>query len=165
MSNKDKTYKWYALRTIPHKERYVCKELDNRNIENYLPIYKKLVKRDRTKEKILISSYVFVRASYKEIYKLAYIPGSKGLLLYNAVPAVVLDSEIELLQIVCSEMDFHPEINNLAAGQKIKIINGTLKGYTARICECCNKKAGIEILNSSLTIWINIKDLIYEYIK
>ncbi|PLX08837.1 MAG: hypothetical protein C0596_05955 [Marinilabiliales bacterium] len=156
---------WYALRTIPHKERHVCTELNSRDYEYYLPLYKIYYDKNKYKEKILISYYVFVYLSEKDFEKIRFIPGSRGLLLYDFVPAIVKREEIEVLRLICGELDLEPEVNTLVPGEKVKILNGVLKGYTARVCECKSNKLGIEILENGFTIWINGKDLLYESVK
>lgn len=165
MTSKVETYTWYALRTLPHKERYVSVELDIRGFEHYIPVYRFYFDKNKYKDKILISSYVFVKADEKQLGKLHYIPGSKGILMYDGKPAIVKDNEIDLLRKICGELDFDPELNTLIPGDRVKIINGVLKGQIARVCECQDKKLGIEIMNSNFTIWINSKGLIYELLK
>jgi len=165
MNFESQKYNWYALRTLPHKEKYVLNELDYRNFESYLPCYKFYFDKNKFKEKLLITSYIFVRVSIKDFEKLRFIPGSKGILYYDSKPGIITDDEIEILRLICGQSELQPEISDLKPGQKVKILNSFLKGRIAHVCECKKDKIGIEFFESRFTIWISSKSFVYEILK
>lgn len=165
MNKKSQIYSWYALRTIPHKEKYVLSELNIREFESYLPTFKCHIDKSKYREKILISSYVFVKASLKDFEKLRYIPGSKGILYCAEKPGIISDEEIEILRQICEKSNLEPEINSSPLGQKVIILNSFLKGRIAYVCQCKKKKLGIEFCDSNFIIWISPKDFLYEIVK
>ncbi len=165
MNQEADKYNWYALRTIPHKEKYVSKELEIRSFESYLPYYRFYLDKNKYKEKLLISSYVFVKAMLKDFEKLHYIPGSKGLLYCDEKPGLITNDEIEILRQICGNSEYEPEICMSPLGQKVKILNGFLKGRIAYVCECKKNKIGIEFCDSNFIIWISPKDFVYEVLK
>lgn len=165
MNHKETLYNWYALRTVPHKEKYVSLELRNRGFEWYLPYFKVYFKKNNYKEKLLITSYIFVRASSLDFEKLLYIPGSKGLLYYNDKPGIIAEEEIEVLRAICGHKELEPELNKYEPGARVKILSGFLIGHTASICKCENKKLGIELSKGNFIIWINPDEILFEFVK
>ena len=70
--------KWYAVYTNPRAEKQVHKRLIEAGIESFLPLQKTLRQwsdRKKVVEKPLISSYVFVKASFKQFATIFKIYG------------------------------------------------------------------------------------------
>ncbi len=158
-------YNWYAIRTIPHKEKHVSKELEFRSFDWYLPYCKFYINKNDYKEKLLIRSYIFVKACNNDFEKLRFIPGSKGLLLYDNQPATVSEEEMEILQRICGESELEPEVNKYEPGAKVKILSGFLSGRTARICKCEKNKIGIELNQGNFIVWIKPNKILFEIIE
>lgn len=92
---------WYAVYTRPRWEKKVAETLTMNSIENYCPL-NKVVRQwsDRKKivEEPLFTSYVFVKVNAKEHAKLRQTDGVVNLVYWLGKPAVIRDSEIELIR-------------------------------------------------------------------
>jgi len=113
---------WYAVYTKPHCERKVNSLLTKRNIEAYCPLNLKKnrqIFRDTIIREPLFTSYVFVRTSETEIFKLCKeINGIINLFYWKGKPAIIKDEEINAI------MDFtkyHQEISV----EKMHLISST----------------------------------------
>lgn len=109
---------WYTVYTKLHCERKVSLSLTKRNIENYCPLihrqYRQLFRSTILSEP-LFKSYVFVKTTEENIYKLAKeINGIISLLYWKGNPATIKDEEINAIK---DFTKYHQEINI----QKIKI--------------------------------------------
>ena len=123
---------WYAIYTKPRWEKKLAARLDEKGIENYLPLVKTLkIWSDRKKwvQEPLFKSYLFVRVDMKE-----YIPALQTL---GAVKYVSFENKavsIPPLQIeavktfVESGEDFLTDIPDIKIGDRVLIIRGSLMG-------------------------------------
>lgn len=112
---------WYTVYTKLHCERKVSLSLTKRNIENYCPLthkkYRQLF-RNTVLSEPLFKSYVFVKTSEENIYKLIKeISGIISLLYWKGNPATIKDEEIIAIR---DFTKYHEEINI----EKIQIATG-----------------------------------------
>src|SRR5215211_7314686 len=95
------TKKWYAVYTRPKWEKKVAESLTRIEIENYCPL-NKVMRRWSDRNKIvhepLFTSYVFVRTTEKEHLQLKQTDGVLNLVHWLGKPAVIKDSEIEIIK-------------------------------------------------------------------
>src|SRR6267143_5262989 len=93
--------RWYATYTCTHHEKRVVQQLDERHVENFLPLYRSIRRwKDRNKELqlALFPSYVFVRMDLKDRLRVLKVPGVVSFVNFGGAPAPLLDSEIETLR-------------------------------------------------------------------
>lgn len=162
MNELKNTNNWYAIKSVPHKEKLVVEELSIRGFSNYLPLVIKLTPTGKKREIPLFTGYIFVSASEKDFEKLRYIPGTKGLVHINQQACTIEDSEIEFLKTVCGDMRYKVETKSYQAGDSIKILNGPFKGMQAVVCITNRKKIGLDIGDCLFRVWIDIDTTIFE---
>jgi transcription termination/antitermination protein NusG len=120
---------WFALYTSSRREKHVAKLLDERQIENFLPLYQA----DRhwkkrtpvTLDLPLFPNYLFVRAGQKA--SLLSVPGVLAIVGSGHQPWPLPDHEIEAFRSavdVC-KLEPHPLF---AVGERVRIKNGALAG-------------------------------------
>src|SRR6266576_4937221 len=85
---------WYAAYTCPRHEKAVARQLQEREIECFLPLYRAVRRwKDRRKEVdfVLFPSYVFVRLPAKYRLRLLQLPSVVRFVSFNGAPAVLPD--------------------------------------------------------------------------
>lgn len=121
---------WYAVYTRPRCEKKVAEILTRRKIENYCPI-NKVVRNWNDRKKFvhepLFSSYVFARISESEITWLKQSNGVINLVYWLGKPAVIDESEIDLMKRFLSEhVNIKLEKTPISGQDKIQELNGSL---------------------------------------
>lgn len=103
---------WYTVYTKLHCERKVSLSLTRKNIENYCPLTHKKYRhifRNTTLNEPLFKSYVFVKTSEEEIYRLSKeINGVISLLYWKGKPAPIKEEEINAIK---DFTKYHEEIS------------------------------------------------------
>jgi len=137
MLNVLESYNWYPVYTKSRFEKKTYDFLMKKGIEAFLPIHKQLKQwSDRKKwvEEPLFKSYLFVRISLKEYDQVIQTNGVVRFIYFSGKIATISDAQITQLKNVLTE-NYEPEItfNKLEKGQKVKIIEGSLKGYEAEM--------------------------------
>ncbi len=131
------SYDWYPVYTKSRTEKKTYNLLIKKGIETYLPLNKQLKQwSDRKKwvEEPLFKSYLFVKISLKEYDLVLQTQGAVRFIYFSGVLATIPDAQIQQLKKILTE-NYEPEIcfDKLEIGQKVKIIEGNLKGYHAEM--------------------------------
>lgn len=124
---------WYAIHTYPRHEKRVAAELEQRQIETYVPMIAEQHQwsdRRKTVDLPLFSCYVFVRIAptAAERVKVLRVPGVIGFVGSQRQGTAIPEQEIEIVrQLLKSEIKFkaHPF---LKIGQRVRIRGGALDG-------------------------------------
>jgi len=160
---KSKEYNWYAIYTKPRAEKKVAALLKKEHIEVFLPLQKNLKQwSDRKKwvEEPLIRSYVFVKISEKEYYKVINIPGALKYVTFEGKAATIHEWQITALKKIASGVvDFELLKDKIKKGDTITITSGSLKGLKGEITEVRgNKKFLIRIEPIGYSILLNLQE-------
>ena len=128
--------KWIAVYTRPRHERTVTRELENKDIESYLPLMRERRKwSDRKKwvEFPLFRSYVFARTELKNALHVLQTPGVIKIIRLGNKITIVRDNEIQAIRLMV-EGGFHPQSTDyFLKGDKVEVKNGPLKGITGEV--------------------------------
>lgn len=159
--------KWYALYTKSRNEKKVKKMLDEQNIENYLPLEKKLKQwSDRKKwlEEPLIRSYIFVKIYLHEMFKVLETPGVVTVIRFERTPEPIPENQINTIKkILSNDVDYELSTENFDLGQKVEITQGKLKGIKGELITFLNKfkvLIRIDSINQNLIVQINPSNLL-----
>jgi transcription antitermination factor NusG len=123
--------RWYAAYTVPRHEKCVTKQLQEREVECFLPLYRSIHRwKDRRKqvELPLFPGYVFVRIALQHRLRVLQLPGVVHFVSFHGRPAPLLESEINgirsgLSANICVEP--HPY---LKIGRRVRIRSGPMAG-------------------------------------
>lgn len=153
----DPTPVWLVIRTKPKLERAAAEALSRRDFESYLP----LVLEPRTHRRAprgpvpLFPSYVFVNCSVPERFNaLVYCPGVSGVVRFGACGAAVEDEFIVMLRKREGErghLVFKEVRRPLERGQRVKVADGPLAGYTGLVEQYLPAQARVKLLLSLVT--------------
>lgn len=126
--------KWHAIYTRPRAEKQVNQRLQEKGINSYLPLQKKLRQwSDRKKwvETPLFSSYIFVkitRAEYDEVLK---TDGVVKYITFEGKAATIPQDQIDNLKIIVdSNAEVETTWEKRQRGDKVRVNGGPLKGLT-----------------------------------
>ena len=125
---------WYVLRSKPHKELPLYKQVLAREIECFFPRVKANPVNPRAaKVRPYFSSYLFVKTDLDAIGSntFRWMPYAQGLVSFGGNPAVVPDPVIHQIQNAIQEIN---DLGGLAApcfspGDRIRVTEGPFEGY------------------------------------
>lgn len=153
---------WHVVYTRSRAEKKVQVELSLKNIENFLPMQKKLRQwKDRKKwvEMPLISGYCFVHITRKEYDLVLQTNNVVCYVRFEGKAAVIPDRQIDSLKQMLKQYDFEVEVTNenFAPGKKVEVIEGPMIGLRGELVEARGKNKFILRLtqiNSIITVEI-----------
>ncbi|MCB0007652.1 MAG: hypothetical protein KDE04_14400 [Anaerolineales bacterium] len=130
------TSQWYALRTKPHKEQLVLRQLQSAEIEAYFPCLRvKPVNPRARKIRPYFPGYMFVQLDLDEhgSNALSWLPGSRGLVVFGDQPSVVPDNLITRLRqdVAAATQREWDATHNFRPGDRVRIVDGPFAGYEA----------------------------------
>lgn len=102
------TRNWYAVYTRPQKERKVSQFLNRKGIENFCPAMLAVETKCLKRKEItlpLFNSLVFVHLSEPDARSISSIPWVINFLYWRSKPAVISDSEIDIVKKLSSAYD------------------------------------------------------------
>jgi len=124
---------WYAVYTKGRHEKFVSRQLAEREINHFLPMYNSIRRwKDRWKEidLPLFPGYVFVHVTGHERLRVLQTPGVVRFVSFSGHPAALQNSDVESLKNAMSlgiKAEPHPY---LKIGQKVRMKHGPLAGAT-----------------------------------
>ena len=157
----DITKRWYAIYTKSRNEKKVVDLLSEKDIENYLPLVKRVKQwsdRRKTVEEPLFSSYIFVRIMEKEHLSVLQTPGVVRFVTFERIKVPVRDVQIEAIrkyvqtgiEDIANKDDFKP-------GRRVRVVRGPLIGLEGNLTEILGKqKVKVEIDAIGQSIFLNI---------
>ena len=144
--------KWHVVYTRSRAEKKVHVELNHKNIENFLPVQKKLRQwKDRKKwvEMPLISCYCFVYISNKEYDDVLHTDNIVRFVTFEGKAAVIPDSDIDSIRKMLKQFDFDVTVTseNFQQGRKVEIVTGPMIGLQGELVEQRGKNKFIIRIN------------------
>ena len=156
--------RWYAVYVKSRYEKKTSKLLDDRQIEVYLPLIKRLKQwSDRKKmvEEPLFKSYLFVHTDLKNYYEILNTPGVVKFVCFEGKPVPVPDNQLIAVKEYIGEDDKEDDLTmlpNLQEGQLVEIVYGQMKGLVGKLVEIRGKQrliVNIEAVGQSLPISVS----------
>ena len=156
---------WYALYTYPRHEKHVAKQIEQRRISCFLPLYRSVRRwKDRRKELelALFPGYVFVRIALQDKLQVLEVPGAVRLVTFNGYPAPLPEQEIECLrnrQSSCGTIEPHPY---LCVGRRVRVRSGPLQGLEGiirRSKDKCRVVFSLDLIMRSVAVEIDEADV------
>lgn len=156
---------WYAIYTSARHERVVARQLGERSIETFLPLYRSFHRwKDRRKlvESALFPSYVFVRIAIEDRLRVLEVPGvvnivgSKG--RFPALP----EQEIIALRNGLENQVYAEPHPYLKVGRRVRVVRGPMKGAEGILTRKKDKYRvviSLDVLMRSVAVEIDGGDL------
>lgn len=130
-------YKWYAIYVIRHHEQRICNWLGLQGIDSIFPIVR--VTRfwsDRIKkiEQPLFPSYLFVKVSCKEYFKVLNNPSVIKYICFGGEAAEISGQQIESVRsLINTHTDLEVKRSNIKPGERVTIMHGPLSGLSGEL--------------------------------
>ncbi len=136
--------RWYALYTRPKFEKKVTELLQEAGYEVWLPLQTVVRQWSDRKKKIevpLFNSYVFIHADRSELYNAVQTDGVAKTVHFNGEPAAIRDEQIDMIRKILIGPDaFDVRERSYNRGDKVRVVEGPLKGSTGRWINWRGKK-------------------------
>jgi transcription antitermination factor NusG len=139
---------WYAAYTCARREKSVARQLEERSIGCFLPLYEKMSRWKDRRMKVqlpLFAGYVFVRLSSKDKLRALQVPGMVRLVGFNGHPTPLPDDEMEALRNGLSASLHAEPCPYLQIGRRVRIQSGPLAGLEGSLLR---KKSGLRFVVS-----------------
>jgi transcription antitermination factor NusG len=137
---------WFAVYTTSRHEKRVARNLGQRQIEHFLPIYRtQHTWKDGTRVMLdlpLFPGYVFVRIDLHDRVGVLEVPGVVSMIGTAKQPAPLPELEVEALRagLDPTKAEPHPL---LTVGQRVRITRGALAGVEGIVVR---KKSGLQVV-------------------
>ena len=139
---------WHALYVRSRSEKKVLSQLEEMGVEAYLPLITVVRKWSDRRMKVqepLFKSYVFVRSNNKQYIPILNVYGVVRFVCFEREAVVVPENQIVAIRKFVKDYEHGEEYKmrndeDLKVGQKVRIINGPMKGLVGRLDTICNKR-------------------------
>jgi transcription antitermination factor NusG len=128
---------WLAAYTKPRNEKKVYRRLVDAGIETFLPLQKRMKQwSDRKKlvEEPLLRSYIFVRITEKDYFRVLGTPGVVRYVSFEGKAAPIPDRQIDTLKMLIGEqVNIEVLEHDISPGEKVEIELGTMRGFEGEL--------------------------------
>ena len=157
---------WYAVYTRPRSEKMAAERLRERGFRVWLPLHKTMVQwSDRKKmvEKPLLSSYLFVHCSERELYGVRGTYGVCKIVECRGRPAPIPDNQIENLRmLIDANYKMSISTGEFRKGDSVEVIFGPLTGLKGELVKEGSRKrlvVHLDAIEQNITVTIPPKYL------
>lgn len=156
---------WYALHTCSRHEKCVARQIEQRSITCFLPLYRSTRRwKDRRTvlELALFPGYVFVRLALEDRLRVLQLPSVVRLVSFNGLPAALPESEIEQLRERLARggpLEPHPY---LRVGRRVRVSAGPmqgLEGIIVRRKDRCRVVFSLDLIMRSVAVEVDESDV------
>jgi transcription antitermination factor NusG len=156
---------WYALYTNARHEKVVAHQLEQRQIETFLPLYRTWHRwKDRRKqiELALFPSYVFVRIEEQQKLPVLKVPGAVHVVSFNGKMAALPQREIDALRTALENEIYAEPCPYLKIGRRVRVVRGPMQGaegILSRKKDKCRVVISVDVLMRSVAVEVDATDL------
>lgn len=152
---------WYGLQVRPRFEKQVHAVLSAKGFNSFLPLRVRNSRwsdRNKRTEIPLFPGYVFCQLDVENRLPILVTPGVQFIVGVGKQPSPIAEHEIAALQVVVqSQLDTQP-CGYIAAGEKVRVEDGPLKGLEGLVTRCTNGRrvvVSISLLQRSVAVEID----------
>ncbi len=132
--------RWYAVYTRSRAEKKLSTLLEQKEVECFLPMTKKLQQRSDRKKWVefpLIPSYLFVRITEKEHFAVLNTPGAVCYVCFDGQPVAIPEEQINYLHFFIENKpdDIEVHYGSFAQGDRVAVTSGPLKGVEGEVVQ------------------------------
>tara|TARA_B100001173_G_C15706285_1_gene428253 strand:- start:127 stop:597 length:471 start_codon:yes stop_codon:yes gene_type:complete len=152
--------KWFVLYTKPNQEIKVVDELVRMGIKCYCPTIKVIKQYSDRKKKVLkplMPSYVLVFIEEVNRNDVFFVSGIVRYLFWLGKPAVIRDSEVELMKRYLKGVYESVSLTNFTKGQLYKISEGIFSGKTGKVIETNKNKIKLKLESLGMVVTLKLQ--------
>jgi transcription antitermination factor NusG len=152
---------WFAVYTNARHEKTVARQLDERCIDEFLPLYRSLRRwKDRRKlvDLALFPSYVFVRIEARDKLRVLQVPGVVSLVTFNGQLAALPEQAINALRSSLNHGVYAEPCPYLRVGRRVRVAAGPLAGAEGILIkkkEKCRVVISLDVLRRSVAVEVD----------
>jgi transcription antitermination factor NusG len=157
--------RWFAVYTNSRHEKYVARHFDERQIENFLPLYQKLhhwKKRNSVRLELpLFPNYVFVHTRPQQRTSVLAVPGVLCMVGRGHAASALPEAEIESLRTGLEAGKFEPH-PYLITGERVRIIAGSMGGMEGIVLRKKNEMRVVltlDLIKRSVAVEVDAHDV------
>jgi transcription antitermination factor NusG len=153
--------RWYALYVRPRHEKSVCLQLEAKEKETFLPLYRtrnRWADRWKTISVPLFPGYVFCRLDIACRSSVLNAPGIIDVVRLGCEPAPVDTGQIEAIRLIVNSAAFAEPYPHLVRGDRVIMQGGPFSGLTGTLMEVRNSLrlvVSVELLCRSVLVEID----------
>ena len=165
MNNSEQMARWYAVYTSSRHEKVVAKQLTDRRIETFLPLYRSWHRwKDRRKqvELALFPSYVFVKIAIQYRLGVLQVPGVVTIVGFNGQPFALPEQEINTLRSGLEKQVYAEPHSYLRVGRRVRVVRGPMEGAEGILSRKKDKYRvviSVDVLMRSIAVEVDEADL------
>jgi len=152
--------KWFVLYTKPNQEIKVVNDLSQMGIKCYCPTTKVIKQYSDRKKKILkplMPSYVLVYINESNRNDVFSVSGVVRYLFWLGKPAIIRESEVELMKRYLKGVYESVSLTNFTKGQLYRISEGILSGKTGKVIETQKNKIKLELQSLGMVVTLKLQ--------
>ena len=156
---------WVAVYTVARHEKAVARQLEERRIETFLPLYRSLHRwKDRRKEVelALFPSYVFVRIAARNKLPVLQVPGVVSIVTFNGEMAALPEQDINALRNGLDHQVCAEPCPYLKVGKRVRVVRGPMAGAEGILSRKKDKYRfviSVDVLMRSVALEVDASDL------
>lgn len=156
---------WYAAYTCPRHEKQVARQLEEKSVEAFLPVYHSVRRwKDRRKavEFPLFPGYIFVRLALRERLRVLDVPSVVRLVGFNGQPAALPEEEIQCLRACAGHDQMLQPHAYLQAGRRVRVTRGPLEGLEGILLRqkgACRFVISLHLIQRSVAAEVDASEL------
>ncbi len=153
---------WYAIYTRANNEKKLFDNLQEKNVECYLPMRKVLkIWSDRKKwvEEPLFKSYIFVKVSYKDFFSALNTTGAVCYVSFGGRAQSIPEAQIDIIKSFLSQNDHEVTLTyeRIQKGVAVEVLHGSLKGIKGEVSNILGQtRLLIRIDSMNCSLYANI---------
>lgn len=123
--------RWYAAYTCANHEKRVAKQLEERAVEHFLPLYSSVRRWKDRKVKLelpLFPGYVFVRLALRDRLRVLQTSGVARLVGFGGLPTALPDQEVEAMRNGLQRQSLLEPHPHLTIGRRVRLKSGPFMG-------------------------------------
>lgn len=157
--------RWVAAYTVARHEKAVARQLEERRIETFLPLYRSQQRwKDRRKEVelALFPSYVFVRILLTDRLPVLQVPGVVSIVTFNGQMAALPEQEIAALRNGLEHRLCAEPCPYLKVGKRVRVVRGPMagaEGILSRKKDRYRFVISVDVLMRSVAVEVDASDL------
>lgn len=157
---------WYAASTASRHEKRIAEQLQQRNIEYFLPLYESTHRWSNGNHRVqlpLFPGYIFLHIALAERLRALEIPGVVRLVGFSGVPFPLEESEIDGMRAGLQaglRAQPHPY---LTRGARVEIIRGPLQGMTGILLRhrgSLRVVISVDLIMRSMLVEVDLGDVV-----
>jgi transcription antitermination factor NusG len=157
--------RWVAVYTVARHEKAVARQLEERRVETFLPLYRSLHRwKDRKKEVelALFPSYVFVRIAARNKLPVLQVPGVVSIVTFNGELAALPEQDIDALRNGLDHQVCAEPCPYLKVGKRVRVVRGPMVGAEGILSRKKDKYRfviSVDVLMRSVALEVDASDL------